>query len=116
MVIKNKRKSKAPNFNFYTGGIGIGTTAPSIKLEVLPSFWYPPMWSWEVNKRKGKYYCDQISNERMRLGADGSLSFGVPAPMKSYEFLTREWAKVCKNRMEEMDKDFGQLLYEMSSK
>ena len=116
MKIKNKRKSKAPNFNFYTGNIGIGTTAPSIKLSLLSTFWHTPMWSREVNKRKGKYYCDQISNERMRLGADGTLSFGVPAPMKSYEFLTREWAGACKHRMEEMDKAFSQLWYEIGCK
>lgn len=63
-------------------------------------------WSWEVVSRNGKWYCEQHSNEAMRIGSDGSLHFGKPEPMRAYEFLTKQWAQACRTRMEIMDRAF----------
>lgn len=78
--------------------LGIGTVSPKKKLYALT-------WYWQVTKRKKKYYVEQISCVRMCLGADGSLSLG-DGVMRSYEFQTKEWAQLMKERMEKMDEAF----------
>lgn len=55
---------------------------------------------WSVTPEGGRFAVRKISNERMRIGADGSLSFGDPEP---YWFNTREWAELCKQSMERLD-------------
>lgn len=50
---------------------------------------------WEV------YY---TPTERMRIGADGSLSFGGKP---EYIFQTKEWAELCAKRLNSLDAAFG---------
>jgi hypothetical protein len=50
---------------------------------------------WEV------YY---TPTERMRIGADGSLSFGG---QPEYIFQTKEWAQLCADRLNSLDTAFG---------
>lgn len=63
---------------------------------------------WEVVERDGRWHCEQYHNEVMRFGADGSFGIGGSrAPIRSYPFLTREWAEACLHRMQEMDRAFA---------
>ena len=59
---------------------------------------------WRVEEDGGRFEVYYHTNERMRFGADGSLSFGRP---EGYWFNTREWAELCKRRMESLDRAFG---------
>lgn len=66
---------------------------------------------WKVEEDGGRFevYCH--TNERMRFGADGSLSFGPPA---GYWFNTREWAELCADRLNSLDSAFGRAPSSMS--
>lgn len=55
---------------------------------------------WAVSPEGGRFAVRKVSNERMRIGSDGSLSFGESEP---YWFNTREWAELCKRSMERFD-------------
>jgi len=59
---------------------------------------------WEVEERDGRYAVYYKTNEVMRLSADGVLSFGKPEP---YWFKTLEWALLCKQRLQSLDRAFG---------
>jgi hypothetical protein len=59
---------------------------------------------WRVEEDGGRFEVYYHTNERMRLGADGSLSFGPPA---GYWFNTREWAQLCADRLNSLDRAFG---------
>ena len=59
---------------------------------------------WEVQERDGRYVVYWHTNEVMRLSADGMLSFGKPEP---YWFTTLEWALLCKQRLQSLDRAFG---------
>lgn len=61
---------------------------------------------WELVKHEGEWLVCKFSNERMRIGADGSLGIGtglrVPeASQETHRFKTREFAEImlrfCRN-------------------
>jgi hypothetical protein len=59
---------------------------------------------WQVEKREGRYAVYYHTNEVMRLSADGVLSFGEAEP---YWFKTLEWALLCKQRLQSLDRAFN---------
>ena len=59
---------------------------------------------WRVEEDGGRFEVYYHTNERMRLGADGTLSFGRP---EGYWFNTREWAELCVKRLNSLDRAFG---------
>lgn len=59
---------------------------------------------WRVEEDDGRFEVYYHTNERMRLGADGTLYFGPPA---GYWFNTREWAELCAKRLNSLDRAFG---------
>lgn len=59
---------------------------------------------WRVEEDGGRFEVYYHTNERMRIGADGSLSFGRP---EGYWFNTREWAELCVKRLNSLDRAFG---------
>lgn len=58
---------------------------------------------WRVEEDGGRFEVYYHTNERMRIGADGSLHFGPPA---GYWFNTREWAELCAERLNSLDRAF----------
>lgn len=67
-----------------------------------PSSWTPE--GWRVEEDGGRFEVYYHTHERMRIGADGSLSFGRP---EGYWFNTREWAQLCAERLNSLDRAFG---------
>lgn len=67
-----------------------------------PDTWTPE--GWRVEEVGGRFEVYYHTNERMRFGADGSLSFGRP---EVYWFNTREWAELCAKRLKSLDRAFG---------
>jgi len=59
---------------------------------------------WRVEEDGGRFEVYYHTNERMRIGADGSLSFGRP---EGYWFNTREWAELCVKRLNSLDRAFA---------
>lgn len=59
---------------------------------------------WRVEEDGGRFEVYYHTNERMRLSADGMLSFGRP---EGYWFNTREWAQLCAERLNSLDRAFG---------
>lgn len=66
-----------------------------------PHSWTPE--GWTVEEDDGRFEVYYHSNERMRLSADGVLSFGRP---EGYWFNTREWAELCAERLNSLDRAF----------
>ncbi len=58
---------------------------------------------WKVEERDDRYAVYWHTNEVMRLSADGMLGFGKPEP---YWFKTLEWALLCKQRLQSLDRAF----------
>lgn len=67
-----------------------------------PYSWTPE--GWRVEEDDGRFEVYYHTNEAMRLGADGSLSIGQP---EGYWFTTREWAELCAERLNSLDRAFG---------
>lgn len=67
-----------------------------------PDTWTPE--GWRVEENGGRFEVYYHTNERMRFGADGSLSFGRP---EGYWFNTREWAELCAKRLNSLDRAFA---------
>lgn len=59
---------------------------------------------WIVEDEGDHFEVYYTPTERMRIGSDGSLSFGGPKP---YVFKTREWAEFCAERLNSLDSAFG---------
>lgn len=59
---------------------------------------------WEVEEEGDEFAVYFNTNEVMRLGSDGSLHIGKPAP---YMFKTREWAQLCADRLNSLDRALG---------
>ena len=71
-----------------------------------PIVWSVGNWQaegWTVEEEAGRFEVYYKTSEVMRLGADGSLSFG----RQSYWFTTREWADLCVERLKSLDRAFG---------
>lgn len=70
-------------------------------------------WSrgWRAERRGDRFavYCH--AGERLRIGSDGSMSFGDPEP---YWFQSAEWAQLCADRLNSLDTAFGRGPYGMS--
>lgn len=58
---------------------------------------------WMVEDEGDHFEVYYATHEVMRLGADGSLYVGRPAP---YIFKTREWAQLCADRLNSLDRAF----------
>lgn len=58
---------------------------------------------WMVEDEGDHFEVYYATHEAMRLGADGSLHIGKPAP---YIFKTREWAQLCADRLNSLDRAF----------
>lgn len=58
---------------------------------------------WEVDEDGDEFAVSFHTNEVMRLGSDGSLHIGKPKP---YMFKTREWAQLCADRLNSLDRAF----------
>lgn len=67
-----------------------------------PYTWTPE--GWRVEEDDGRFEVYYHTHERMRIGADGSLSIGQP---DGYFFTTREWAELCVERLKSLDRAFG---------
>lgn len=67
-----------------------------------PYTWTPE--GWRVEEDDGRFEVYYHTNERMRLGADGSLFIGQA---DGYFFTTREWAQLCADRLNSLDAAFG---------
>ena len=59
---------------------------------------------WMVEDEGDHFEVYYATSEAMRLGADGSLYVGRPAP---YIFKTLEWAQLCADRLNSLDAAFG---------
>jgi hypothetical protein len=59
---------------------------------------------WKVEEDGGRFEVCYHTHERMRFGADGSLSLGRP---EGYWFNTREWAQLCAERLNSLDRAFA---------
>lgn len=59
---------------------------------------------WMVEDEGDHFEVYYATSEAMRLGADGNLYVGRPAP---YIFKTREWAQMCADRLNSLDRAFG---------
>lgn len=59
---------------------------------------------WRVEEDDGRFEVYYHNNERFRIGADGSLGIGTP---EGYWFTTREWAQLCADRLNSLDRAFG---------
>lgn len=91
-------------------------TATTLEASESQHTWWMPgrveggSWVWEegwkVEEDDGRFEVYYHTHERMRFGADGSLSFGPPA---GYWFNTREWAELCAERLNSLDRAFGRV-------
>ena len=66
-----------------------------------PSSWSQGWIAEQVDDHWEVYY---TPTERMRIGADGSLSFGG---QPEYIFQTQEWAEMCARHLNSLDTAFG---------
>ena len=67
----------------------------------------PYTWAsegWRVEEDGGRFEVYYHTNEAMRIDSDGSLSFGRP---EGYWFNTREWAELCVERLNSLDRAFA---------
>lgn len=66
----------------------------------------PDSWSqgWIAEQVDDHWEVYYTPTERMRFGADGSLSIGG---QPGYIFQTREWAELCAKRLNSLDTAFG---------
>lgn len=67
-----------------------------------PYSWTPE--GWTVEEDDGRFEVYYHTNECMRIGADGSFGIGKP---EGYWFTTREWAELCAERLNSLDRAFG---------
>lgn len=82
------------------------TQLPEPQSHDQPIVWSVGNWQaegWTVEEDDGRFEVYYKTNEVMRLGADGSLFFGG----QSYWFTTREWADLCVERLNSLDRAFG---------
>lgn len=59
---------------------------------------------WMVEDEGDHFEVYYATHEAMRLGGDGSLYVGRPEP---YIFKTREWAQLCADRLNSLDRAFN---------
>ena len=69
-----------------------------------------PPHTWKVVEREGKFYCEQHPQGLIIYPPHGH---GAPPPLRSYPFMTREWALACMERMQEMDHAFYTIYYSL---